>query len=124
MRERAFACDFDSPESDGLVCIHSFKSDATNSGIWQRRSLVALELESAVLFPEGLPQHLGQSMSRSSIPKGAGFDIPGFFTLFHCCKRVSDVLPVGEKTGAACLGRTWASVLPVQMGGYGRTPTQ
>ena len=32
-----------------LLYVHGFRSDATNSAIWQRRKLVALELESAPL---------------------------------------------------------------------------
>ena len=34
---------------DFLLYVHGFRSDATNSAIWQRRKLVALELESAPL---------------------------------------------------------------------------
>ena len=44
----AQACKDEVP--DCLLYVHGFRSDATNSAIWQRRKLVALELESAVLL--------------------------------------------------------------------------
>lgn len=45
----AFVQARDDEVPDFLLYVHGFRSDATNSAIWQRRKLVALELESAPL---------------------------------------------------------------------------
>ena len=55
---------------DFLLYVHGFRSDATNSAIWQRRKLVALELESAPLSAFLARMGFSLALSRSTVPCG------------------------------------------------------
>jgi hypothetical protein len=75
------------------LAVHSFRTDGTNSSIWQRRKLYALELESAFLvdaIPDhGIDSHTGE----------ANQFILKWPDMFERLKRVSDILPVEDGTG-------------------------
>ena len=67
--------------------VNAFRSDATNSAIWQRRKLCALELETAYLQTTDLKQacsSLGDSLVK--------------------IKRIADVLAVTSGSGAGAVG--------------------
>ncbi len=71
------------------VCIHSISQDATNGGIWQKRKLCALILESA--FCSSLPKQ-GESAE--------------FNNLFSSLMCVADCQPVGDATAAGTVALT------------------
>ena len=71
------------------VSIHSMSQDATNSGIWQKRKLCALILDSA--FCPSLPR------------EGDSADFKTYFNSMVC---VADIQPVGGSTATATVGLT------------------
>ena len=71
-------------DSDFPCLILGFRSDATNSGIWRNKSLCACEVDAAWC----------DRLSYARDGDGMGFE-----TL----KRICDVLPVGAKSGRACV---------------------
>ena len=77
-----------SDDTDFNLTVHGFRSDATNSGIWQRQKLCALELETAYL---------------EELPASRSFEWDWQF-MFSCQKRVSDLLPVGDGSGPGAIG--------------------
>jgi hypothetical protein len=75
------------------LAVHSFRTDGTNSSIWQRRKLYALELESAFLV-EAIPDHGIESHTGE-----ANHFILQWPDMFEHIKRVSDILPVEDGSG-------------------------
>jgi hypothetical protein len=75
------------------LAVHSFRTDGTNSSIWQRRKLYALELESAFLV-DAIPDHVIDPHTGE-----ANQFILKWPDMFERLKRVSDILPVEDGTG-------------------------
>ena len=79
----------DAARDNFTITMHSFRSDASNTSVWQRRKLFCCSLESAYL---------------------SGYDLRGFSDLVKACatscaisKRVADVLPVSDGTSIGTL---------------------
>lgn len=75
-------------DTDFNLTTHAFRSDATNSGIWQRQKLCALELESAYL---------------EELPASRDFSWDWQF-LFNHQKRLADIQPVADGSGPGTIG--------------------
>ena len=85
--------DFSQPLFQPAVCIHAISQDATNSGIWQKRKLSALILETA--FCPSLPSKEDAGAS--------GTELANVFQMMQC---VADCQPVGDSSAAATVALT------------------
>ena len=99
--------DLDASADEFNLVVHGFRSDATNSGIWQRRKLWSMELESLVL---------------AAVPEDTSTLDRDWLSGFDHIKRMSDVNAVGDPSGQGALGQllkgfaslgcpTWLDVL-------------
>lgn len=81
------------------VTVVSYRQDATNSAVWQRSKLQALELEAGYIYISALKD---EDLQLDGDDDGPAMGLPEFTRI----KRLADVIPVDNGTGKATVAMT------------------